>query len=136
MKKTILVLALLVIAAMALAACQPAAPEKEVVVETVVVEKEGETIIETVEVEGETVVETVIVEKEVIVEVEASPEPVTRLGGWLDTIIIVEEPSSDAAVTRLEAGDIDVFAYNVSEPDIAQRIFDSESLAYKSSYGN
>jgi peptide/nickel transport system substrate-binding protein len=138
MKKTILVLALLVIAAMALAACQPAAPEKEVVVETVVVEKEGETIVETVEVEveGETVVETVVVEKEVIVEVEATPEPVTRQGGWLDTIIIVEEPSSDAAVTRLESGDIDVFAYNISEPDIAQRIFDSETLVYETAYGN
>jgi len=136
MKKTILVLALLVIAAMALAACQPAAPEKEVVVETVVVEKEGETIIETVEVEGETVVETVVVTQEVVVEVEATPEPVTRQGAWLDTVIFVEEPSSDAAVTRLEAGDIDVFAYNIAEPDIAQRVWDSESLAYETSYGN
>ena len=134
MKKTILVLALLVIAAMALAACQPAAPEKEVVVETVVVEVEGEkeTVVETVVVEGEkeTIIETVVV------EVEATPEPVDRQGGWLDTIIIVEEPSSDAAVTRLEAGDIDVYAYNISEPDIAQRIFDSETLAYQTAYGN
>ncbi len=134
MKKMILVLALLVIAAMALAACQPAAPEKEVVVETVVVETEGETIVETVvvETEGETIVETVIVE----VEVVATPEPVTRQGGWLDTIIMVEEPSSDSAVTRLEAGDIDVYAYNISEPDIAQRIFDSETLTYETAYGN
>ena len=69
-------------------------------------------------------------------EVEVTPEPVTRQGGWLDTIIIVEEPSSDAAVTRLEAGDIDVYAYNISEPDIAQRIFDSETLAYQTAYGN
>ena len=136
MKKTMLVLALLVIAAMALVACQPAAPEKEVVVETVVVEVEGETktetIVETVEVEveGETVIETVIV------EVEATPEPVDRQGGWLDTIIVVEEPSNDAAVTRLEAGDIDVYAYNISEPDIAQRIFDSETLVYETAYGN
>ena len=121
MKKTILVIALLVIAAMALAACQPATPEKEVVVETVVVETEGETIIETVIVE---------------VEVEVTPEPVTRKGGWLDTIIIVEEPSSDAAVTRLEAGDINVYAYNIAEPDIAQRIFDSETLVYQTAYGN
>ena len=136
MKKTILIIALLVIAAMALAACQPAAPEPEVIVETVVVEKEGETVVETVEVEveGETVVETVVVTE--IVEVEATPEPVTRKGSWLDTVIFVEEPSSDAAVTRLEAGDIDVFAYNISEPDIAQRVFDSELLAYQTAYGN
>jgi peptide/nickel transport system substrate-binding protein len=138
MKKTFLILALLVIAAMALAACQPAAPEPEVIVETVVVE--GETVVETVVVEGEgeTVIETVevVVTEEVIVEVEVTPEPVTRQGGWLDTIIIVEEPSSDAAVTRLEAGDIDVFAYNISEPDIASRVFDSDALAYQTAYGN
>jgi peptide/nickel transport system substrate-binding protein len=132
MKKTILLLALLVIAAMALAACQPAAPEKEVVVETVVVE--GETVVETVVVEKEGETNTVV--ETVIVEVQATPEPVTREGGWLDTIIVVEEPSSDAAVTRLEAGDIDVFAYNISEPDIAQRVFDSTSLKYETSYGN
>jgi peptide/nickel transport system substrate-binding protein len=136
MKKMIFVLALLVIAAMALAACQPAAPEKEVVIETVVVEKEGETITETiietveVEVEGETVVQTVVV------EVEATPEPVTRQGSWVDTIVMVEEPNSDAAVTRLEAGDLDVYAYNIAEPDIAQRIYDSENLKYYVAYGN
>jgi len=132
MKKTILLLALLVIAAMALAACQPAAPEKEVVVETVVVE--GETVVETVVVEKEGETNTVV--ETVIVEVQATPEPVTRQGGWLDTIIVVEEPSSDAAVTRLEAGDIDVFAYNIAEPDIAQRVFDSSDLKYETAYGN
>jgi peptide/nickel transport system substrate-binding protein len=133
MKKNIFILALLVIAALALAACQPAA-EPEVIVETVVVEGETktETIVETVEVEveGETVIETVIV------EVEATPEPVTRQGAWVDTVVMVEEPSSDAAVTRLEAGDLDVYAYNIAEPDIAQRIFDSETLSYYTAYGN
>jgi peptide/nickel transport system substrate-binding protein len=117
---------------MILGAC--AQPTAETIVETVVVEKEGATVIETVvvEKEGETVVETVIVE----VEKEPEVEPVTRTGGWLDTIIIIEEPSSDAAVTRLEVGDMDVYAYNISEPDIAQRIFDSEVLAYETAYGN
>ena len=36
-----------------LSACAAPAPEPEVIVETVVVEKEGETIVETVEVEAE-----------------------------------------------------------------------------------
>jgi peptide/nickel transport system substrate-binding protein len=116
---------------MILAAC--AQPTAETIVETVIVEKEGETVVETVEVEKEVVVTEIV---EVEKEVEATPEPVDRTGGWLDTIIIVEEPSSDAAVTRLEVGDLDVFAYNVSEPDIAQRIFDSESLVYQTAYGN
>lgn len=133
MKKNVFIIALLVIAALALAACQPAA-EPEVIVETVMVEGETktETIVETVEVEveGETVIETVIV------EVEATPEPVTRQGSWVDTVIMVEEPNSDAAVTRLEAGDLDVYAYNIAEPDIAQRVFDSENLKYYTAYGN
>lgn len=48
-KKLTLVFAMLFIASLAIAACQPAdAPEPEVVIQTVVVEKEGETIIETV----------------------------------------------------------------------------------------
>ena len=59
MKKMILVLGLLVIAAMVLAACQPAASETviETVIETVVVEKEAETVIETVVVEKEVIVD-------------------------------------------------------------------------------
>jgi len=130
-KKLFFVLGVLVMVSLAVAACQPAPAEPETitVVETVVVEKEGETVVETVVVEKE--VETIVT-----VEVEAEAEPVTRMGGWLDTIIIVEEPSSDAAVSRLEAGDIDVFAYNVAEPDVAQRIFDSEALVYETAYGN
>ena len=131
-KKFILVLGLLVVASMALAACQPAPvaePETITIVETVVVETEGETVVETVEVEK-------VVEVEKIVEVEVAPKPVDREGGWLDTVIFVEEPETDAAISRLEAGDIDVYAYNISEPDPAQRIFDSENLAYETAYGN
>jgi peptide/nickel transport system substrate-binding protein len=86
MKKTILVLGLLVIAAMVLAACQPAAPTPETVIETVI-----ETVV--VEKEGETIIETVIVEKEVEVPVEADmpdePMPdtlVACLGQQPDTL--------------------------------------------------
>jgi len=131
-RKLFVILGLLAALALFVAACSPTAPEKEVVVETVVVEKEGQTVIETVvvEKEGQTVVETVVV------EVEAEKEPVTRQGAWVDTVIVIEEPSSDSAVTRLEADDIDVFAYNIAEPDIAQRVFDSETLKYETSYGN
>jgi peptide/nickel transport system substrate-binding protein len=137
-KKLAILVVLVMIAPIILAACGPT-PEPEVIVETVVVEQtkivteEGETVVEiqTVEVE----VEKTITE-EVIVEVTAVPEPVERTGGWFDTVIFLEEPDSDAAVTRLEVGDIDVFAYNISEPDIAQRVFDSEILVYETSYGN
>jgi peptide/nickel transport system substrate-binding protein len=135
-KKLAVLVVLVMIAPIVLAACGPT-PEPEVIVETVVVEQtkivteagEVTTIIETVEVEVEKPVE-------VVVEVTAVPEPVERMGAWLDTVIFVEEPDSDAAVTRLEVGDLDVFAYNISEPDIAQRVFDSEILVYETSYGN
>jgi peptide/nickel transport system substrate-binding protein len=78
----------------------------------------------------------VVQEATVEVVVTAAPEPVERTGAWVDTIVFVEEPDSDAAVTRLEVGDIDVFAYNVSEPEVAARIFDSENLKYYTAYGN
>ena len=140
-KKWMTLIGLVAIAAMILPAC---APTPEVVVKEVPVEVK---VVETVIVEKEVpvekkVVETVIVEKkvevvkEVEVVVEATPVPVTRTGGWLDMVVFVEEPSSDAAVTRLEVGDLDVFAYNVSEPDIAQRIRDSEKLVAETAYGN
>lgn len=120
-KKLITIFGLLIVASLALAACQPAEPET--VVETVIVEKEGETVVETVE-----------VEKEVVVE--PTPEPVTRQGAWIDSVVMVEEPSSDTAVTRLETGDIDVYAYSVAEAPIADRVYESEELDYYPSYGS
>jgi ABC-type transport system substrate-binding protein len=54
-KKLFIMVGLLVIASMALAACQPATPET--IIETVIVEVEGETVVEYVEVEVEAAVE-------------------------------------------------------------------------------
>ena len=49
--KMFLVISLLMVASMVLAACAPAAaPTPEKVIETVIVEKEGEKVVETVEV--------------------------------------------------------------------------------------
>jgi len=114
-KRTLILLSILMVGALALSACGEGA------VETVVVEKEGETIIETVE---------------VIVEVEPTPEPVTRTGAWVDTVVFVEEPSSDSAVTRILAGDLDLYAYSIAEAPIAERIYASDDLSYYTSYGS
>jgi peptide/nickel transport system substrate-binding protein len=114
-KRTLILFSVLIVGAMLLSACGDGA------VETVVVEKEGETIVETVE---------------VIVEVEPTPEPVTRTGAWVDTVIFVEEPSPDAAVTRILAGDIDLYAFSISEAPIAERIYASDELSYYISYGS
>ncbi len=131
-KKLALFVVLVMIAPLVLAACG-STQEPGVILETVVVEQ-TKIVTEA----GETALEPQTVEVEVTkpVEVTAVPEPVERMGGWFDTVIFVEEPDSDAAISRLEAGDIDVFAYNISDPDIAQRVFDSETLVYETSYGN
>ena len=117
-KRLIILFSLLITSAMILSACGT-----DTVVETVIVEVEGETITEIVEVE---------------VEVEAQPEAevVTRTGAWVDTVIFVEEPNPDSAVTRLAAGDLDVYAFSISEAPIAERIFATDELSYYTSYGS
>ncbi len=121
------------------------APEQVVVtqiVETIKeVEVQGETVVEEVvvtqivEVEGETIVEEVEVEVTKIVEVEREPEPSNRTGGWLDTIIFVEEPNQDAAIARLGAGDIDMFADDVAGAAVLQAIEDAGNITTVTQYG-
>ena len=83
---------------------------------------------ETVEVEGQPVEVTRIVTEtetvEVTVEVpveeeepEAEPEAVDRRGGWLDTIVVVEEPDANSAVARLEAGDLEDHVFQEPGPE-------------------
>lgn len=129
MKKLLVILSLLMVGSLVLAAC--ATPDAEVVEKTVIVEKEGETVVETVEVEKEVEVVTTVE-----VEVTPTPEPVTRQGAWLDTVVFVEEPSSDTAISRLEAGDVDVYAFSVAEAPIADRVYESDAIDYYTSYGS
>ena len=84
------------------------------------------------------------VEEEAPAEVEemATPEggeeamaPTTdRTGAWLDSVVVVEEPNADAGVTRLEAGDIDVYAFPISSAGTFEKIKASDQLDYKTSY--
>jgi peptide/nickel transport system substrate-binding protein len=115
---------------MLLAACQPTTVE---VVKTVEVEKE---VVKTVEIvkEVEKEVEK-IVEKEVEKIVVATPEPSKRTGGWLDTITMVADPSVQSAVTRLIAGDIDVYAQSSSNAEAFKAATDG-GLALVNSYGS
>ena len=130
MKKTLLlVFSLLMVVSMLLAACSPQTVE---VVKTVEVEKE---VVKTVEVEKEVTVEkTVEVEK--VVEVTATPAPIERNGAWLDRIIVIEEPSSEAGVSRLESGDIDVYSYTISDPDLFATVKANPDLAYSEASGS
>jgi peptide/nickel transport system substrate-binding protein len=133
-----ILIGLLVIISMLASACATATPEVvEKVVEkqvTVVVEKAGETV----EKEVEKVVTQVVekeVEKEVIVEkiVERTWPPI---GAWPDTVVVVEEPSADAAVSRMEAGEIDIYAYQVSQAEVAAKVEASDKLDYYTSFGS
>ncbi len=110
---------------------------------TVEVEKEVEVekqVEVTVEVEKEVEV-TVEVEKEVIVEVVATPEPVMaepsdRNGAWIDTVIVVEEADANKGVSRLESGDIDIYAYTISDPELYDKIVANENFDTSLSYGS
>jgi ABC-type transport system substrate-binding protein len=107
------IVALLMVSAMAAAMLAACSSDPEVVIQTVVVEKEvqGETVVETVvvekEVKGDTVVETVVVEKEVkgdtviqtvVVEATAEPEEETFFGLPLpvvpDDVGVAPQPDS------------------------------------------
>jgi peptide/nickel transport system substrate-binding protein len=137
-KKLAILMIVVMIAPLVLIGCGPTPePEVRTVVETVVVEQtkivEQEGKVETI---VETVVETVEVEKEVQVEVTPTPSLVDRKGGWLDMIVFLEEPSDQAAITRLDAGEMDVYAYDIANPDIYQTVQGMDNLAYTFSYGS
>jgi peptide/nickel transport system substrate-binding protein len=126
LKKMATLVSMLIIASMVLGACATAEPEvieREVIV-TQIVEREVE-VIETVEVE---------VEREVMV----TPEPVMidRTGAWLDTVVVVEEPSADAAVRRMIVGDIDIYMFAIANPDTANAIYNAPELTYVTAFGN
>lgn len=110
-----------------------------VVTETEVVEVEGEPVeVEVTRVVTETVTETVVATAEPVEEPEepeVSPEEESRMGGWLDNIIFIEEPNQDSAIARLAAGDIDMFADDVAGAAIVQAIEDAGNIQTRVQYG-
>ncbi|MBM3190145.1 MAG: ABC transporter substrate-binding protein, partial [Chloroflexi bacterium] len=69
-------------------------------------------------------------------EKPVTPIEVERTGAWLDTVVVIEEPSADAAVRRMEVGEIDVYAYQVSNPAVASKVAASEALEAYRSFGS
>jgi peptide/nickel transport system substrate-binding protein len=128
--KVWLIISSLIILSMVLAACGTPTPEiiEREVVRTVEVQVPGEEreVIVTVEVPGQDV------------EIIVTPEPVVidRQGTWLDTIVVVEEPSADAAVSRLATGDIDVYAFTVGNPAVVSAVEANSALGYERSFGS
>ncbi len=63
-------------------------------------------------------------------------QPIGRTGAWLDALIFVEEPSAEAAITRLGAGDMDLYAYPVADPEILGLVQEDRNLVYSESVGS
>jgi peptide/nickel transport system substrate-binding protein len=105
------VLGILVIASMALSACQPAAATTQAAEPTTAGEEPTEAA-----------------------EPTAEPTPrTTRVGGWLDEIGM-KVVGADSAITQIAAGDIDLFASNLSTPQDVQAS-DAASLERSFQYG-
>lgn len=129
-KKFFSVVSLLVTFSMVLAACAPAATTPEVVTQEVVqtqVVKETQVVVET-----QIVKETEIVE----VPVEPTPVPSTRTGGWVDQLVFTEQNDANAAIKQLQANDIDIYAYSVSDPAIFDEVKADPALSYTSAFGS
>ena len=136
-KSWALVALLVLIGSLMLVACtggtETVVEVTRVVTETEVVEQEPEVV------EVTRVVETDPEEVEVtrVVEVEVDPnaeEEASRTGGWLDTIVIVQEPDSNSAVARLEAGDLHMYADDIAG-EAAIQAMESDAIQTRTQYG-
>ncbi len=123
-KKLLAIFGIVVALALVLAACQPTTDTTQPTPETII-----ETVIVTEEVEVEVVVTEVVTE---IVEVEAEVE---RNGAWLDTVVILAEPSTESAVARIIADDIDVYAQAATSVEALATV-EEEGLKYISTVGS
>ncbi len=130
-KKRFAFLAILLIAALAFAACggggdtemaeEPAAPAQE--------EQAAE---ETEEVAAEEKEET----EEVAEAEEEEPAAMSeRTGAWVDEVIAIEEPSAAAAVTRMDLAEIDAYAFSISDAEVYATVQGMDSLTYSNSFG-
>lgn len=130
-KKWATLLAVVTILSMVLAACGPTTEPQTTVV------KEKETVVVTAP-PGATAPPVVVKETvEVPVEVTAvPPEKPARTGGWVDTIVFTSQDSAEAAVKQIQAGDIDVYAYSVSDPQLFETIKSDPKLGYTNAFGS
>jgi len=121
--KFMLVMGVVMVLSMLLSAC---GGTQTPIVKTVEVEKVVE---KTVEVEK-------VVEKTVQVEVTPTAQPTTRKGAWVDTVIFTEQNSAEAAVTQLKAGELDVYAYAVTNREVYKTVQEDPNLGYSNSFGS
>jgi len=58
-----------------------------------------------------------------------------RGGAWVDVVLAVQEPNDAAAISRLEADDIQAWFSATSNPDLRNRITRTPSLTFAGSFG-
>jgi peptide/nickel transport system substrate-binding protein len=121
--KRFTLLAMLLIAALIMTACPQAAPEAPA---------EQPPAAATPAPAPEA---TPAAEEEPTAEEPAAPTT-DRRGAWVDEVIVVEEPSDAAAVTRLNVGEIDIYAKTVTDAELFQTVQNSPDLAYAQSFGS
>lgn len=126
-KKLLAVLSLILIAGFVLPACQPA----ETIIEVTVPPEQIEVTVPPEQIEV-----TVPPEQVEVTIAPDVPDPSERQGALLDTIIVVEEPSADQAITRLEVGELDIYAFTVSNPEVAASIEASDAVDGYTSFGS
>lgn len=60
----------------------------------------------------------------------ATEEPASdRMGAWVDEVIFTEENSAEAAISQLNAGQLDIYAYTVAEAPAYETVQNSPELA-------
>lgn len=58
-----------------------------------------------------------------------------RTGGWVDDIVVIEIADEPTAIEMLLAGEIDIFAQTMSDPELLKRVEASPYLEYSVSFG-
>ncbi len=59
-----------------------------------------------------------------------------RQGAWLDSMIFSEQSAPSDAIAQLQANQLDVYAYAVSNPSLFQTVLEDPSLTQSNSYGS
>ncbi len=71
-----------------------------------------------------------------VVTAEPTPPPVTRTGAWVDQIVFTGIDQAEAAVTQLQAGEIDVYAYGVADAVLFETVKADPNLSYTTAFGS
>jgi peptide/nickel transport system substrate-binding protein len=59
-----------------------------------------------------------------------------RTGAWVDQVVFTGQDSAEAAVTQIQAGDIDIYAYSVSDPALFDVVKNDANLGYTTAFGS